>query len=266
MVLTTMGLTSSSSYNQGSYNQRFLQPLGLGTRGLITRGLTSSSCFKQGFLRGRGPYSQGLPCCLVAVVALLAFVCFLPCFFGFPVSRFVLFSVLPCFPGCPVALQLCFPGCSVALLPCFPCCPCALFSWVACCLVALVALCPFLPRCLFALVALVPCLPGGLTPIHYLYGYVPPNGVVILKLLKNGVSISGAFSRTGYNISNAWKVQFCKQPFEIIQLFKDRLLLKIRFNALTSKLLYSCRTLCFSVQGGHILARAASADSVILDK
>ena len=24
--------------------------------------------------------------------------------------------------------------------------------------------------------------PGG-TPIHYLYGYVPPNGVVILKLL-----------------------------------------------------------------------------------
>ena len=24
---------------------------------------------------------------------------------------------------------------------------------------------------------------GGSTPIHYLYGYVPPNGVVILKLL-----------------------------------------------------------------------------------
>ena len=24
---------------------------------------------------------------------------------------------------------------------------------------------------------------GGVTPIHYLYGYVPPNGVVILKLL-----------------------------------------------------------------------------------
>ena len=189
MVLTTMGLTSSSFYNQGSYNQRFLQPLGLGTRGL-----TSSSCFKQGFLRGRGPYSQGLPCCLVAVVALLAFVCFLPCFFGFPVARFVLFSVLPCFPGCPVALQLCFPGCSVALLPCFPCCPCALFSWVACCLFAPL---PFCSCCLGALFA-----GGGLTPIHYLYGYVPPNGVVILKLLKNGVSISGAFSRTGYNISN----------------------------------------------------------------
>ena len=25
--------------------------------------------------------------------------------------------------------------------------------------------------------------PGGGTPIHYLYGYVPPNGVGILKLL-----------------------------------------------------------------------------------
>ena len=46
--------------------------------------------------------------------------------------------------------------------------------------------------------------PGGGTPIQYLYGYVPPNGVVILKfLVKKGVSISGAFSRTGYNISNA---------------------------------------------------------------
>ena len=54
--------------------------------------------------------------------------------------------------------------------------------------------------------------------MHYLYGYVPPNGVVILKLLiQNGVSISEAFSRTGYNISNARKLQFCKHPFEIIQ-------------------------------------------------
>ena len=25
--------------------------------------------------------------------------------------------------------------------------------------------------------------PGGGTPIHYIYGYVPPKGVVILKLL-----------------------------------------------------------------------------------
>ena len=50
-----------------------------------------------------------------------------------------------------------------------------------------------------------------------------------------------------------------------LKLFKNRLLL-IRFNALTSKLLYSCCTLCFSVQGGRILARAASADSAILDK
>ena len=54
---------------------------------------------------------------------------------------------------------------------------------------------------------------GG-SPVHYLYGYVPPNGVVILKILvQNRVSISEAFSR----ISNARKVQFCKQPFEIIR-------------------------------------------------
>ena len=46
-----------------------------------------------------------------------------------------------------------------------------------------------------------------------------------------------------------------------LKLFKDRLLLKIRFNALTSKLLYSCCTLRFSVQGGRILVRPASADS-----
>ena len=91
---------------------------------------------------------------------------------------------------------------------------------------------------------------GG-TAIHYLYGYVPPNGVVIFKLLvQNGVSISEAFSRTGCNISNARKLQFCKQPFEIH--FKDRLLLKIRFNKLTSKLLYSCCTLERSIKNWPI--------------
>ena len=59
---------------------------------------------------------------------------------------------------------------------------------------------------------------GGSTLIHYLYRYVPPKGVVILKLLiLNGVLISELFSRMGYNISNAQKFQFCTQPFEIIQ-------------------------------------------------
>ena len=60
---------------------------------------------------------------------------------------------------------------------------------------------------------------GGVLPyIILLYGYVPPNGVVILKLLIwNVVSISEVFSRTGYNISNARKLQFCKQLFEITQ-------------------------------------------------
>ena len=45
----------------------------------------------------------------------------------------------------------------------------------------------------------IPARGGEGTPIHYLYGYVPPNGVMILKLLiRNRVSISEAFSKTGY--------------------------------------------------------------------
>ena len=60
-----------------------------------------------------------------------------------------------------------------------------------------------------------------------------------------------------------------------LKLFNDKLLLKIRFNALTNKLLYSCCqprpqgfSLCFSVQGAGVFwrePRAASADSAILD-
>ena len=60
-----------------------------------------------------------------------------------------------------------------------------------------------------------------------------------------------------------------------LKLFKDKLLLKLRFNALTNKLLYSCCqprpqgfSLCFSVQGAGVFwrePRAASADSAILD-
>ena len=54
---------------------------------------------------------------------------------------------------------------------------------------------------------------GGGTPIHYLYGYVPPNGVVILKLLiQKGVSISEPFSRTGYK-----KFIFCLKLLLIIK-------------------------------------------------
>ena len=41
-----------------------------------------------------------------------------------------------------------------------------------------------------------------------------------------------------------------------LKLFKDKLLVKTLFNASTSKRLYPCCTLCFSMQGGRILARA----------
>ena len=43
-----------------------------------------------------------------------------------------------------------------------------------------------------------------------------------------------------------------------LKLFKDRLLLKIRFNALTSKLLYSCCTLERSIKIGPFLERGIS--------
>ena len=33
---------------------------------------------------------------------------------------------------------------------------------------------------------------GG-TPMHYLHGYVPPNGVVILKLSERGIHFRGVF-------------------------------------------------------------------------
>ena len=100
--------------------------------------------------------------------------------------------------------------------------------------------------------------PGrGSTPIHYQYGYVPPKGVVILRLLiQYGVSISEAFSRTGYNISNARKLSTFVSSH--LKVFKDRLLLKIRFNALTSKPLYSCCTLERSIKIGPFLERDIS--------
>ena len=94
---------------------------------------------------------------------------------------------------------------------------------------------------------------------------MPPNvrgrGFEAPDFLERGIHFRerGIIFRT----HESFAIQFCKQPFEI---FKERLLLKIRFNALTSKLLNSCCTLCFRVQGGRILAQAASADSAILDK
>ena len=35
--------------------------------------------------------------------------------------------------------------------------------------------------------------------------------------LERGIHFRGIFARAEYNISNARKLQFCKQPFEIIQ-------------------------------------------------
>ena len=78
----------------------------------------------------------------------------------------------------------------------------------------------------------------------------------------SGVSISEAFSRTGSEYFE--RTESFSFVSSHLKLFKDRLLLKIRFNALTRKLLYS-RWLCFSVQAGGG-GGAASADSAILHK
>ena len=68
---------------------------------------------------------------------------------------------------------------------------------------------------------------------------MPPNvrgrGFEAPDFLERGIHFRerGIIFRT----HESFAIQFCKQPFEI---FKERSLLKIRFNALTSKLLYSC--------------------------
>ena len=77
---------------------------------------------------------------------------------------------------------------------------------------------------------------AGGTPIHYLYGYVPPNGVVIFEAPDlERVSISEAFSRTGYDDDD--ELYLCVDVFIFrthesssfvsshLKLFKDRLLL-----------------------------------------
>ena len=93
-----------------------------------------------------------------------------------------------------------------------------------------------------------PVLLGG-TPIHYLRVCAAHRGGDFeAPDLERGIHFIDV-ARTGYNISNARKLQFCKQPFEIIQ---GQIALKIRFSALTSRLLYSCCTLEQSIKNWPI--------------
>ena len=155
-----------------------------GPRGLTTTGLTGSSSYKQGFLRPR-VLQGGVLTTRGWHVALFSL---------FPCCVVSLVVLLPCCLVAPVAPVLCFPGWPAALLPLLPCVP-------------------FCPCCLVAL------LPGGGA-----YSHTLPIRICAAQLGRDfeapeeWVSISGAFSRTGYNISNARKLQFCKQPFEIIYL------------------------------------------------
>ena len=78
----------------------------------------------------------------------------------------------------------------------------------------------------------------------------------------SGVSISEAFSRTGSEYFE--RTESFSFVSSHLKLFKDRLLLKIRFNALTRKLLYSQVGFLLACTGGG--RGAASADSAILHK
>ena len=69
--------------------------------------------------------------------------------------------------------------------------------------------------------------------------------------LERGIHFRGLYLERGMIFRTHESSSFVSSH---LKLFKDRLLLKTRFNALTNKLLYSCCTLCFSVQGGRILA------------
>ena len=108
------------------------------------------------------------------------------------------------------------------------------------------------------------CTPGGILPyITYTGMYRPTGSWFWSSWFRTGYPFQRSFLERGIIFRTHESSSFVSSHFK---LFKDRLLLKIRFNPLTSKLLYSCCTLCFSVQSGRILARAASADSAILDK
>ena len=163
-----------------------------------------------------------------------------------------LLPVLRCFPGCPVALQLCFPCCSVALL--------------LCCLVAPVGPVLCFPGWPAAFLPLLPCCPvarGGVLLYITYTGMCRPTRSWFWSSWRMGYPFQGRFLERGIIFRTHESSSFVSSH---LKLFKDRLLLKIQFNALTSKLLYSCCTMGFSVHGGRILARAASAHSAILDK
>ena len=100
--------------------------------------------------------------------------------------------------------------------------------------------------------------PGGVLPyITYTGMWLPKGSLFWSSWFRTGYPFQRRFLERGIIFRTHESSIFVGSHLKV---FKDSLLLKIRFNALTSKLLYSCCTLCSSVQGGRILARAASAD------
>ena len=82
---------------------------------------------------------------------------------------------------------------------------------------------------------------GGGTPIHYLYGYVPPTGSWFWSSwCRTGYPSQRRFLERGIICRTHERSSFVSSH---LKLFRDRLFWKIRFNALTSKLSHSCCTL-----------------------
>ena len=108
--------------------------------------------------------------------------------------------------------------------------------------------------------------PGGALPyITYTGMYRPTGSWFWSSWFRTGYPFQRRFLERGIIFRTH---ESSNQVSSHLKLFKDRLLLKIRFHALTSKLLYSCCTLCFSVQGGRIWRepRALTAPSWIIGR
>ena len=106
---------------------------------------------------------------------------------------------------------------------------------------------------LYLYIACQYCNPGG-------GGGVLPYITYTGMCRPTGSSFWSSWFRTGYPFQRRflergvifWTHESSSFVTSHLKLFKDILLLKVRFNALARKLLYSCCTLCFGVLRGRI--------------
>ena len=98
--------------------------------------------------------------------------------------------------------------------------------------------------------------PGGVLPYITYTGMCRPKGLWFWSSwFRTGYPFQRRFLERGIIFRTHESSNFVSSHLKV---FKDRLLLKIRFNALTSKLLYSCCTLERSIKIGPFLQRGIS--------